>query len=124
MDSDPDSLPSSDEFLGLLWSDLINSSMCETWIDATIASGKRDPNGPFGDMGPVLERLLATGASRRDLSLLSRMSSYEAVFGTLSLLADPGVDVADPLELIEGLLGADPSGLEAGPGSAPSAENG
>ena len=84
-----------------------------------IAYGKRDPNRPFADLGPVLERLLKSGASRRDLSLISRFAAYEAVFQALYMLGDPGVDNNDIEMMHESLVGADPSGKEGRPGSAP-----
>jgi hypothetical protein len=54
------------------------------------------------------------------------MSVYEAVFNTLVMFGDPGLDeldedCADTIEsLHEELLSADPSGTEAAPGSWPS----
>lgn len=116
---DSEEYPSREEFLGLLWSDIINSPMQEFWIDSAIEASQKQPSGPFGDAGPVLKRLLSLGASRRDLSLLYRMASYEAVFDTLYKMADPGIKPDDAAMLFEDLLGSDPSGLDAGPGSAP-----
>ncbi|WP_131721648.1 hypothetical protein [Xanthomonas sp. NCPPB 1128] len=116
---DSEEYSSREEFLDLLWSEIINSSMQESWIDNSINTSQNHPNGPFGDVGPALERLLSLGASRRDLSLLYRMASYEAVFDTLYKMADPGIKPDDAAMLFEDLLGSDPSGLDAGPGSAP-----
>jgi len=116
---DSEECPSREEFLGLLWSDIINSPMQEFWIANAIDASRKQPDGPFGDAGPALERLLSLGASRRDLSLLYRMASYEAVFDTLYKMADPGIKPDDAAMLFEDLLGSDPSGLDAGPGSAP-----
>ncbi|MCI2261162.1 hypothetical protein [Xanthomonas indica] len=116
---DSEEYPSREEFLDLLWSEIINSPMQEVWIDNAINTSQQQPDGPFGDAGPVLERLLSLGASRRDLSLIYRMASYEAVFDTLYKMADPGIKPDDAAMLFEDLLGSDPSGLDAGPGSAP-----
>lgn len=116
---DSEEHPSREEFLDLLWSEVINSPMQEVWIDTAINTSQKQPNGPFGDVGPALDRLLSLGASRRDLSLIYRMASYEAVFDTLYKMADPGVKPDDAAMLFEDLLMSDPSGLEAGPGSAP-----
>ena len=93
--------------------------MQEHWIDNIIRESDKQPDAPFADLGPALKRLLALGASRRDLSLIYRQASYEAVFGTLYMLGDPGVDDNDIELMHESLLSADPSGKEGRPGSAP-----
>ena len=46
------------------------------------------------------------------------MSAYEAVFGTLYTINDPGVDNHDVFMLHEHILMADPSGMDGRPGSA------
>ena len=107
------------EFLKMAWDEIINSSMQEHWIDNSIRTSERQPNAPFADIGPILNRLLALGATRQELSLLSRAAAYEAVFGTLYALGDPGIDDGEVEMLHESLLSADPSGKEGGPGSAP-----
>jgi hypothetical protein len=57
--------------------------------------------------------MLAAGASRRDLCRLLRLTAYEAVFGTLYALSDPGLDgEEDAGTLYEELLMADPSGVD------------
>jgi hypothetical protein len=108
-----------EEFLRQVWDDVINGPMTGAWIDNTIAAAKKDSTAPFADAGAALERLVAAGADRRDLSLASRFAIYEAVFSLLYMLDDPGVDDGDVFLLQESLLGADPSGKEGRPGSAP-----
>ena len=83
------------------------------------AAAKKDSKAPFADAGASLERLLAAGANRRDISLAARFAIYEAVFSLLYMLDDPGVDDNDVFMLQESLLGTDPSGKEGRPGSAP-----
>jgi hypothetical protein len=112
-------MASREEFLKSLWRELINPWMSQNWIDNNIAAADRNPNAPFADVGVALKRLLEAGASRRDLSLVARGSAYEAVFGVLYALSDPGVDENDFEMLHESLLGSDPSGFEGRPGSAP-----
>jgi hypothetical protein len=92
------------EFLTQLWRDTINSPMQEHWIENVLSRAKQLPNGAFADLGPALQRLLQLGASRRDLSLLCRFMSYEAVFNTLYMLGDPGVEGKDIEMLHESLL--------------------
>jgi hypothetical protein len=87
-------------------------------LDNIIANCARNPDGPFGDTGPAIKRLLAAGASSRDLRLVMRATAYEAVFGTLYALNDPGVGDNDVFMLHEELLTADPSGMDGRPGSA------
>jgi hypothetical protein len=107
------------EFLEHLWTDVINVNLREAGLDAIVSNGRRYPDRPFGDTGAAIERMLAAGVSRRDLSLVLRHAAYEAAFGTLYSLSDPGVDDdTDIGGLYEELLGADPSGMEGRPGSA------
>src|SRR6266550_254081 len=90
------------ELLDHLWKEVINAHWRDEALDNIVGNCKRDSEGPFGDTGAAIERLLAAGVSRRDLRLVLRNAAYEAVFGTL----------------YEGLLAADPSGMEGRPGSA------
>jgi hypothetical protein len=105
--------------LAHLWTDVININLRDASLDNTIAHCKRDPTGPLGDTGAAIERILAAGASRRDLCLVMRSAAYEAVFGTLYSLSEPGSDPDDDIStLYEELLMAEPSGNAARPGSA------
>jgi hypothetical protein len=97
---------------------VINAVMRDEALDNIVKHCKRNSNGPFGDTGPSIERLLAAGASSRDLRLVLRNIAYEAAFGTLYALSDPGLDDNDVSALYEELLMADPSGMEGRPGSA------
>ena len=107
-----------EKLLEYLWKVLINAHLRDDSLDDIIKTFKRDPNGPFADTAPAIERLLAAGASRRDLSLVLRYVAYEAVFGTLYAINDPGVDNHDVFMLHEHILMADPSGMDGRPGSA------
>jgi hypothetical protein len=111
-------MPSREEFLRLVWEQVINSPMTGAWIHNTTATANQDANAPFADAGHALARLLAKGADHRDLSLVARLASYETVFSFLYMLDDPGID-GNAFMLHESLLGADPSGKEGRPGSAP-----
>ncbi len=108
-----------DEFLRLVWDDVINSPMRGYWIDNVIRSAENNPNEPFSDLGPVVKRLLSIGASREDLCRIARWASYEAAFDILYMLNDPGIDEDDFHMLHEELLSADPSGKDGRPGSWP-----
>src|SRR5262245_21140727 len=108
-----------DEFLRLLWDECINAAMGGHWIENTLREAERDPHAPFADIGPALQRLLAIGAARDDLSRLVRWASYEAAFGVLSSLEAPGIDAGASAGLYTELLAADPSGHEGRPESWP-----
>jgi hypothetical protein len=107
-----------EELLAHLWKEVINGIMRDGALDNIVKHCKRDSEGPFGDTGAAIERLLAAGASRRDLRLVLRYMAYEAAFGTLFAFSDPGLEEDDPSSLYEELLMADPSGMEGRPGSA------
>jgi hypothetical protein len=107
-----------EELLDHLWKEIINPHLRDAVLDNIIQNCKRNPDGPFGDTGPAIERMLRAGASSRDLRLVLRTIAYEAVFGTLYAICDPGVDDNDVFMLFEELLSADPSGMEGRPGSA------
>jgi hypothetical protein len=105
------------ELLDHLWKKVINAHLRDEALDNIVRSCKRDPDGPFGDTGAAIERLLAASVSRRDLHIVLRHAAYEAVFGTLYSFSDPGAE-EDVGLLYESLLTADPSGMEGRPGSA------
>ena len=107
------------ELLTYLWNDVININLRDASLDNIISHCRRNPAVPFADTGPAIERILAAGTSRRDLCLVLRATAYEAVFGTLYSLSDPGSDENDDVgTLYEELLMADPTGMEGRPGSA------
>jgi hypothetical protein len=113
------SMATRQELVEHLWKEVINVCSADQALDNIVTNCKRDRDGPFGDTGPAIERLLAAGSSRRDLRLVLRHAAYEAVFGTLYALSDPGLDEHDSIgTLYEELLMADPSGTEGRPGSA------
>jgi hypothetical protein len=105
------------ELLAYLLTDTIDNNLRETSLDNIVANCKRDPNGPFPDTGPAIERILAAGASRRDLCLVLRTTAYESVFGTMYAPSDPGSDPDDDLSTLYEEL-ADPSGMGGWPGAA------
>jgi hypothetical protein len=112
-------MPTCGQFLRLIWDQVINAPMTGAWIDSLIAVSQADANASFADSGIALQRLMASGVDRRDLSLVARSAIYEAVFSLFYMLDDPGVDDGNVFMLHESLLGADPSGMEGRPGSAP-----
>lgn len=113
-------MASREDFLEHLWQNRINAYMQEDWIDKEISMSNAHPDAPFADIGPVLVRLVALGATRRELSLIARAGEYNGVFDTLFALdGHPGIENGDFRGLHESILSADPSGREGRPGSAP-----
>ncbi len=109
-----------------------------SWIDKLIAVSARDPDAPGAGIGPALSRILATGASRKDIAEVVRIMQWELLFAFTYLLSDPGKveypsknlrrvnwalfevdDNGRPLHPISGLhesvLGTDPTGREMRP---------
>lgn len=83
-------MASRKELVAYLWANAINGHLRDDALDNTIANCARSPDWPFGDTGPAIRRILDAGASPRDLRLVLRAAAYEAVFGTLYAMGDPG----------------------------------
>ena len=111
-------MASRKELLAYLWTDVIDALSSDNALDNVIAHCKRKP---LDDTGPAIERLLNAGTSRNDLRIVLRATAYEAVFGTLYALGDPGVDGDDVFMLHEELCSAEPSATGGRTGSADSA---
>ena len=103
-----------DELLSYLWTDVIEALSRDVALDNVIAHCKRFPDAPFSETGPAIERMLNSGASRHDLCLVLRSTAYEAVFGTLYAINDPGVDDNDVFMLHEELGLAEPGKTNGG----------
>lgn len=84
-----------------LWQELINPLADPSTLDNIVANCKRNPEGTFAGVGAAIERALAAGVSPEDLCLINRSATYEAVFGTLYAIGDPGVDDDDVFGLYE-----------------------
>lgn len=95
-----------EELVEHLWQSVINPLRDPQWMQNVIANCRRSPQDTFG-AGPALERLLAAGVSPQDLCMVSRLTAYEAVFGTLYALGDPGVEDGDVSGLYE-IIGTSP----------------
>ena len=95
-----------EELVEHLWQTVINPLRDPRWVDNVIANCRRAPNDGFAAVGPAIERVLAAGVAPRDLCLITHLTAYEAVFGTLYALGDPGVDGDDVLGLYEDMATA------------------
>jgi hypothetical protein len=95
-----------EELVEHLWQTVINPLRDPGWMDNVIANCRRAPDDSFAAAGPAIERVLAAGVSPRDLCLIAHLTAYEAVFGTLYALGDPGIDGDDVLGLYEDMATA------------------
>ena len=96
-------MPTRAALIEHLWQDLINPLDDPSRLDNIVANCKRRPDVAFAAVGPAIERARAAGVSADDLCLLLRFATYEAVFGTLYAIGDPGVDGDDVFGLYEDL---------------------
>ena len=107
-----------DTFLSMLWDEIINSQMRDYW--SSLANDDSARHQAFGEVGPIVKRLLSIGVTSEELSRIARMVAYESVFGVLDMICDSGAESIDELQgLHESLLSADPSGKEGKSGSWP-----
>lgn len=94
-------MPTREAFVAHLWDTIINPLQEPQRLDNLIANCRRAPDSAFAAAGPAVERMLAAGIPREDIGLLMRSTAYEAVFGTLYALGDPGVDGDEVFGLYE-----------------------
>jgi hypothetical protein len=97
-----------EELVDHLWQEMINPAADPSRLDNIIANCRRRPDASFAGVGPAIERTLAAGVSAADICLIYRCATYEAVFGTLYAIGDPGVDNNNVFGLYE-ILGSSPS---------------
>ena len=93
-----------EELVEHLWQEIINPLADPSTLGSIVANCERDPEGVLATVGPAIERVLAAGVSPEDLCLISRAAAYEAVFGTLYAIGDPGVDNNDVFGLYDSLV--------------------
>ena len=91
-------MPTREQLLAHLWNEVINPNLRTDGLHNILRECARHPDG-FGDTGAAIRRMLDAGVSPRDLGLFARATAYEAVFGALYALNDPGVDDDDVLML-------------------------
>lgn len=61
------------------------------WINQQIQESEQHPHDPGAGIGPALTRLLATGASREDITEVVRVMQRSILAGLIYQLADPGI---------------------------------
>jgi hypothetical protein len=106
-------MPTREELLRNLWSDIIDVHLDASAPRRVAASARSQPaDAPFADAVLAMQRLLDAGVDVRDVCLVQRFAAYEAVFQTLYAIGDTGVDGDDVFGLYEELLMADPRGRD------------
>lgn len=101
-------MPTREELVDHLWNAMINPLDEPSRLDNIIANRRRRPDASFADVGPAIERALAAGVSAADICLIYRCATYEAVFGTLYAIRDPGADENEVFGVHE-ILGCSPN---------------
>jgi hypothetical protein len=101
-----------------LWQTVINPLRDPQCLANIVANTRRAPDSGFGAAGAAIERALAAGVPARDLCLLMQLTAYEAVFGTLYALGDPGVDGDDVFGLYEDMATAPSADFGPSPDAA------
>lgn len=77
-------------FLRQMWQNVVSEGDT-AWIDPTIAQSERQPRAPGASAGPILQRMLAAGVSREDITELTRVMQWQTLDGIAYQLADPNV---------------------------------
>ena len=83
-------------FLKAAWIGVVSEEN-DSWIDRCLADYTRDPEGVGSGAGRALQRLLALGASRMDLTDLVRSMQFETLFEVCSVVDNCGDVYNDPL---------------------------
>ena len=103
-------MPTREQLIEHLWREVINPLQDPATLRNIVGNCRRQPGAAFAGVGPAIERALAAGVSAEDLCLIQRSATYEAVFGTLYAIGDPGVDKDEVFGLYE-ILATSPSAL-------------
>jgi hypothetical protein len=71
------------------WENIISEDKTD-WMDKDIEYGSNYPDRPCAGAGLAMKRMIDKGVDRKDIVELIRVKQYEAVFGMLFSLDDPG----------------------------------
>ena len=77
-------------FLQQAWK-LVVDEDDEEWIAAAQSAAAAARGEPGGALGPALDRLLAQGASKKDLTTVVRVMQWRLLFSLCYLMEDPGL---------------------------------
>ena len=96
-------------FLKQAW-DSIASEGDTKWMDEALDRTKKHPGEPYAGMGQVLQRVLAAGISREDITELARCLQAGVLFRIAYLLDGPAYQIKGLEELDWGLFRTDGEG--------------
>ncbi len=96
-------------FLRQAWKGVIEDGNT-SWIDAEIAGARQAPNNPGSGIGPALERLVAGGALRDDISTVARIMQWQLLSKMCYLLSDPSIEERELQDTAWCLFEVDESG--------------
>jgi hypothetical protein len=94
-------MSSREQLIDHIWQTIINPLWDPVTLERVMTHCHRFPNSPFVEAGAAIERILSAGISPYDLCTVNCMTAYEAVFGTLYAICDPGADNNDVFGLYE-----------------------
>jgi hypothetical protein len=84
-------------FLKQAWKSVVGEDDRE-WISE---ARRVDPDGPGGEIGPAIARVLAAGGDQDDLTKIVRVKQWELLFSLCHLLDDPDWMREEDSEIIE-----------------------
>lgn len=101
-------------FLRQAWSQVVPDDD-PRWIDNFIRSSREQPGAPYAGVGAALERAVAAGVSRDDLSEIARGLQAELLFHICYMLEDNGLPEPELEGIGWGLFQRDEEGNPQGP---------
>ena len=84
-------MANQEDCLDKVWIKVINVDPKGSWIEECLEHTGQTAEGPFAQVAPALQRILANKPSRLDLGRVARFERYEAVYKTLDALDHPGL---------------------------------
>jgi hypothetical protein len=101
-------------FLREAWRGVISEDD-HSWMNNEVANSERNFGKPCSGVGRALERLLAAGAEKQDISDVVRGMQYDLLFGLCYLLDDPGDLEGEVEDVYWGLVEFNENGVPIGP---------
>lgn len=101
-------------FLRACWKHVVSED-CISWIDHRVAQAKEHPQAPFAGMGAALERAVAAGVAREDLSQIARGMQVELLSALCYMLEDNGLTEPELKGIGWGLFQTDEEGNALAP---------
>ena len=87
-------MANTSDYLELLWVEVIDIRLKNNWIEKCLKEDFTAVGNLLGEVKSALQRVLVTSSLHRDLELVCAFVRYEASFGVLAALDDPGLGKA------------------------------